>query len=100
MKADLGEIWERARPILLARVAVVERATAGLGDGSASQAAVAAGRSEAHKLAGVLGTFGLGRGTELARELERRLEKPEPDDAIPLERLAAELRRVVSQGPP
>ncbi len=99
LKADLGEIWERSQPLLLRRVAVVERAVVELGAGSARQASIAAALSEAHKLAGVLGTFGLDRGTEIARELERRLEEPDPGDAIPLERLAAELRRLVSQAP-
>ncbi len=32
----------------------------------------------AHKLAGVLGTFGLPRGSEVGRSAERLLEKPDP----------------------
>jgi HPt (histidine-containing phosphotransfer) domain-containing protein len=57
-----------------------------------------AAQSAAHKLAGVLGTFGLTRGTVLARELEimySRQTDPESDSAERLATIAAELRTIV-----
>jgi HPt (histidine-containing phosphotransfer) domain-containing protein len=54
--------------------------------------------SAAHKLAGVLGTFGLTRGTVLARELEimySREEGPDPAVASRLAEIASELRIIV-----
>lgn len=52
------------------RVARLETAAAAVSQGSLSEDEQEAAHSAAHKLAGVLGTFGLTRGTELARELE------------------------------
>lgn len=52
----------------------------------------------AHKLAGVLGTFGLTRGTDLARELEINFSRengPDPTYAERLAAIAAELRAMV-----
>ncbi len=52
----------------------------------------------AHKLAGVLGTFGLTRGTVLARELEinfSRGDGPDPASGKRLAAIAAELRAMV-----
>ncbi len=96
VQAALAAVWERERPVLLERVAAVERAAAASAGGAPGGPApgaetIEAGRAAAHKLAGVLGTFGLGRGTELARELEARLGEADPG----LPGLAAELRAVV-----
>lgn len=93
--AGLARVWRRARPVLLARVTAIERAVAALGKGPAGRATVEAGHAEAHRLTGVLGTFGLERGTELARQLERGLSEPGAGEAAALERLAATLRKLV-----
>jgi HPt (histidine-containing phosphotransfer) domain-containing protein len=56
----------------------------------------------AHKLAGVLGTFGLPRGTELAREAEQVFGRPIPPDKVEMERLLvllAELTSLIDRGP-
>jgi HPt (histidine-containing phosphotransfer) domain-containing protein len=52
------------------RVAVIEAANRVLRSGELSDEQRAAAASAAHKLAGVLGTFGLTAGTNLAREAE------------------------------
>ncbi len=53
-------------------------------------------RTEAHKLAGLLGTLGLPTGTDLARAIEHRLDPDAPPpDIAELRRLAAELRVVI-----
>lgn len=71
--AALAAVWTRTRPVLLERTAAVSAAVEELSRPAPDDETVARGRQEAHKLAGVLGTFGLDRGTDLARELEERL---------------------------
>jgi HPt (histidine-containing phosphotransfer) domain-containing protein len=95
--ATLARIYEQSRPGLLGRVDVIDRAVAAAGAGAADAEATEAGRGEAHKLAGLLGTFGRGEGTELARVLETRLAAgPSPDEAPELAALAAALRTEVA----
>jgi len=56
----------------------------------------------AHKLAGVLGTFGLPRGTDLAREAEVLFGQPTPPGKVDIERLQvllAELTTLIDRGP-
>jgi len=95
IQVDLAGVWDRAYPLVLERVTKVEEATVELSKASPGVETVAAGRDEAHKLAGALGTFGLDRGTRLARALERCLCVLSSTDAPEAERLAAELRSVV-----
>lgn len=84
---ELAEVWVRSRPLLEARLKAVESALAGTE--SRERALL-----EAHRLAGSLGTFGLERGSELARRLEAGLEGGAATAA--LLPLAAELRRLLA----
>lgn len=100
IQAALAEVWDRMRPVVFERVAAVEQAAAALVGDAPDAEIVEAGRGAAHKLAGVLGTFGLDRGTELARELEAGFGAADTpnagaQDTAELARLAAELRTVV-----
>jgi chemotaxis protein histidine kinase CheA len=96
VQAALAEIWKRSLPTVLTRVETIELAIAELSRTPASTERVDAGLCEAHKLAGVLGTFGLDRGTDLARDLERHLAGPAAsDETLRLERVAADLRATV-----
>jgi HPt (histidine-containing phosphotransfer) domain-containing protein len=96
IETALTEVWQRTRPIVLARVATVELATAALPTAPASDERIEAGREEAHKLAGVLGTFGLEHGTNLARDLEEHLASPAAAaEATRLQRVAGDLRATV-----
>ncbi|HEY2636827.1 MAG TPA: hypothetical protein VGI54_05515, partial [Solirubrobacteraceae bacterium] len=54
----LATIWVRTRPALRARVDVIEAAATARAAGTATPAGDEAARTEAHKLAGLLGTFG------------------------------------------
>jgi HPt (histidine-containing phosphotransfer) domain-containing protein len=88
-------LWRKFLPEIRARVEILESAAQALATGAlkAVQREQAAGA--AHKLAGVLGTFGLARGTELARELEHLYaggDGPTPEIAA---RIARELREMV-----
>lgn len=86
-KKFLPEIRDRARVLKDA----AEAATAGKltpGEREAAQGA-------AHKLAGTLGTFGLGRGTRLARELEQMYSGPGAVSAERVTEMAAEIYAII-----
>lgn len=67
----MNRLWEKFLPQMYERVATLQNAAARLASGSAlSTDEQDKAGADAHKLAGVLGTFGLKEGTELAREAE------------------------------
>ncbi len=77
----VSALWERKRPLMLQRLTILDRAAEAAAVGSLEESLCEEALSEAHKLAGSLGTFGFAKGTEIARELEVGLEagtlKPE-----------------------
>lgn len=74
MAAALARLWTRFLPEIESRVAILEAAAASLVAGSLTAEQRQAAHDAAHKLAGTLGTFGLPRGTDLARKTELFLE--------------------------
>ncbi len=70
MAAAMDRLWTKYLPETEERVAVLEAANRALADDKLSKHHMDDAQSAAHKLAGVLGTFGLTRGTVLAREAE------------------------------
>jgi HPt (histidine-containing phosphotransfer) domain-containing protein len=94
LTAALDRLWARFLPEIRERVTVIESAVQALAAGSLSVEQKEAAASAAHKLAGVLGTFSLHRGTELARELEVQFTAA-PDSAATLFALASELRAII-----
>jgi HPt (histidine-containing phosphotransfer) domain-containing protein len=66
----MNQLWIRFLPQIEERVTVLEAAAIALAGGSLDSAQREQASSAAHKLAGVLGTFGLVEGTDLAREAE------------------------------
>jgi putative two-component system response regulator len=81
--AGLGRIFRAHKQDFDQRVATVEGAVDALSAGTLDHALRASAERDAHKLAGSLGTFGLQRGTELARELETTFAPGRPPvDAI------------------
>ena len=101
--AALDRLWERFLPEIRGRIALIESAGIALRDGIPNSAQQEAAQA-AHKLAGVLGSFGLALGTDLARKAELLLaEREAPGRIEPAEllRLAAGLRALVeSRGAP
>lgn len=65
----LNRLWAQHLPQMEQRVAAIAVAAQALRHGEAGDD-IALGGAGAHKLAGVLGTFGLHEGTALAREAE------------------------------
>ena len=88
-QAQLADLWERRRPAIIARVEHLE-ALAAASDPSPEE--VEAGRTEAHKLRGLLGTIGLPAGTEAAGEVEDLLAAGDIAIAEPLGRLGKLVR--------
>lgn len=92
----MAAIWTRSRPALLERQATIARAVPELESHPDDLSLRESIRTEAHKLAGLLGTLGLPTGTDLARAIEHRLDPDAPPpDIAELRRLAADLRAVI-----
>jgi len=73
MAAALTRLWAKFLPEIESRVAILSEAASALAAGTLTPAQQQAALAAAHKLAGSLGTFGLHRGTELARQTELAL---------------------------
>lgn len=67
----LNRLWERFLPEFRERLNLLEPAAVELTENRLPPEVRNAAHSAAHKLAGVLGTFNLNEGTELARALEQ-----------------------------
>ena len=94
----IDRLWVRFLPEIKERIAVLQAAAEALAAGALTASRREAAYAAAHKLAGVLGTFGLTRGTVLARELEinfSRKDGPDPASGKRLTGIAAELRAMV-----
>jgi diguanylate cyclase (GGDEF)-like protein len=98
----LTSVWERFQDQFQAQVSVLEDAAmAVLSDDLGADLRHQA-HGEAHKLTGSLGTLGLERGSEIARQIESWLEAPGPPDTAAIRRLAdavVALRSCVDAGP-
>jgi HPt (histidine-containing phosphotransfer) domain-containing protein len=80
--ARLTELWIRSRPTVLERMTLLHTACDALSSNLADISARETGREAAHKLSGILGVFGLPRGSEIASSIEELL--------LPRETLTAE----------
>jgi HPt (histidine-containing phosphotransfer) domain-containing protein len=106
LQSMLSALWDRSRHTVVERAALLRAAGALLADGRLDEATRQAAIDSAHKLAGVLGTFGLPQGTELAREAEVLFGRSNSGNSPPgkkeieqLQVLLAELARLVDRGP-
>jgi HPt (histidine-containing phosphotransfer) domain-containing protein len=98
-EAALAEVWARTYPVIVERINAIEVIVSDCAELAPSARQIAQGREGAHKLAGVLGTFGLDRGSQLARELEDHFEGFWVDtDTDAVATLVAEPRSVVEGG--
>jgi len=92
-------MWVRFFPETALRIQILEAAARAAQTGGLSSEERERAHAAAHKLAGVLGTFGLTRGTELARELELTFSQQAAHDAMQAEalaKMAAELHTIVN----
>ena len=95
--AALDRLWQQFLPQIEERVAALEAAAHALAGRKLTDEQRDAANSAAHKLAGVLGTFGLTKGTILAREAEMLCTgDADPASAPRLADIAAHLRTLIS----
>ena len=94
VQATIARLWQRSRPLVLQRVAALQETATALAIGRLDAEEIRTARAEAHKLVGSLGTFGVERGSELARRVEHELETGGQDPAR-LADLTAQLHTVV-----
>jgi HPt (histidine-containing phosphotransfer) domain-containing protein len=66
----LNRLWAKYLSQMEERVGTLQKAAECLANGTLTPSQQELAGADAHKLAGVLGTFGLKEGTELAREAE------------------------------
>ena len=100
MTEAMNRLWVKFLPQIEERVQTLEDAAARLAAAnSLSPDEQSKASAEAHKLAGVLGTFGLKEGTELAREAEGLYSdgtNSNPAKAARLGVIAEQLRVIVA----
>ncbi len=98
VRKNLASLWEKYLPEMGERVGVLERAYESLVAGDIPEEERRAALAAAHKLAGALGTFGRGHGTELAREIESMLEsnRMTPGQVAAMKSKLLELRSMLS----
>jgi HPt (histidine-containing phosphotransfer) domain-containing protein len=95
----MDRLWAQFLPQLEERVATLEVAAAAYAQGTLLPTQREQASAAAHKLAGVLGTFGLEGGTSLAREMELTYSGDHHADSAAAERLveiASQLRSMLA----
>ncbi len=97
-EAQLAELRTRLQPVFLQRLAALEAALAEVQSGMLSPATRQRADEESHKLAGSLGTFGMVRGSSLAREVNLQMRSGAPVTPEALGYLVEALREEL-QGP-
>ena len=78
----IADLWRKNEPQILARLALLEDATAAADAGVLSDPQRTEAESLSHKLAGSLGMFGFPAGTTIARALEDEFHLDAPDPAV------------------
>ena len=94
----LAGLWEQSRKTIAAHVETLQQARELAQKNQLDEAGRSRAIDSAHKLAGVLGTFGLPRGTELARVAEKAFREPvgpSPESAEELSPSLDELQRLI-----
>jgi HPt (histidine-containing phosphotransfer) domain-containing protein len=102
LQSMISALWDRSRHTVVERAALLQTAGDLLAHNRLDEATQLNAVDSAHKLAGVLGTFGLPRGTDLAREAEVLFGKSPKPGKMEIERLQvllAELTHLIDQGP-
>jgi HPt (histidine-containing phosphotransfer) domain-containing protein len=95
----MNRLWAKYLPQMEERVGTLEKAAENLENGTLTSTGQERASAEAHKLAGVLGTFGLKEGTELAREAESLYGDSldgDPSVASRLRAIAEQLRSMIA----
>ncbi|MCU1310585.1 MAG: Two component response regulator receiver modulated diguanylate cyclase [Candidatus Angelobacter sp.] len=100
MEADIAALWEKFRPVNMARLQVLEDAAAALLKGNLSSELRIQAEREAHKLAGSSGSFGYMEVSRIARQLELLLQGKatiEQPDLLRMSRSVVSLRERIQR---
>jgi HPt (histidine-containing phosphotransfer) domain-containing protein len=93
----LNRLWIQFLPQIVERVVTLEVASKAAADNKLSLEQKIEANSAAHKLAGILGTFGLTKGTILAREAEILYSGDiDPASVAQLAEIAGQLRVLIT----
>jgi DNA-binding response OmpR family regulator len=98
--AAVTEIWKRFQSRINEQIEILERATKALLQEFPDRQLREKAEQEAHTLAGALGTFGLTKGSQLARKIEELLQADrfwEEKKVIQLEKLIKALRDEIAR---
>ena len=87
LAGKLQALWESSKASIAGRFEALHAAQARLAANALDAEARQRCHDEAHKLAGVLGVFGMPQGSELASQIEVLLDGAEPLDTQRLENL-------------
>jgi HPt (histidine-containing phosphotransfer) domain-containing protein len=85
----LLKLWANSKATIAERLETIRHAQAELATKTLKDTTRAQAVDAAHKLAGILGTFGLPEGTELARQVEEGLNVTNPSEGLSAEGLDA-----------
>ena len=96
LHAMIATVWERSKKTVAGHVEILEQARKLASRSELDETARLRAVDSAHKLAGVLGTFGLPRGTDLARVAEEAFGQKIKMSAFELERLRGALDELSS----
>ena len=102
LQSMISALWDRSRHTVVERAALLRIAGDMLAQNRLDEVTQMNAVDSAHKLAGVLGTFGLPRGTDLAREAEVLFGRTATPGKVEIERLQvllAELTHLIDRGP-
>ena len=95
----LETLWEQRKGSVVDRLQTLQKAVSTL-DHSPTPKSRETGIDAAHKLAGILGTFGLPRGTDLAREVEVAMSREgsmPPEAVAHMQQVVDELATLIAQ---
>ncbi|MBD1920987.1 response regulator [Microcoleus sp. FACHB-831] len=96
----LAGIWERFKGKISEQVSVIEQATTALSNETLDRELRDRAESEAHTLAGGLGTFGFTKGSQLARKIERLFQNEFSQKEVKqLRKLVGALRQEIELPP-
>ena len=96
MDALLQVLWKQNYGILLERLKLIRNASDQLGTGSLDCQTRQDAEAAAHKLAGILGTFGLPQGSALASTIETSLAPEKSVDGSQLRSWLEELEAIIA----
>ncbi|MFB2894502.1 response regulator [Aerosakkonemataceae cyanobacterium BLCC-F50] len=101
VQAVLQQVWDNFKESLSSRMMLFEQAIAQLSAGTLDLELRLSAKAEAHRLIGSLGSFGLPKGSEVAREIEQllRLESLGENEAQLLRYLLDRLKQIVKNKP-